>query len=369
MQRGLDGGGPDADGHAPARERTRDRLPRLTSIRAFAALFVLIDHLALKGVIGHDQFPNRIGFSAVGLFFILSGFVLAWSASGMAAAPFYRRRFARIYPTYLFMLVVALLVPVSTGQGPTSAKTIVATVFLVQSWALRNPDLAFGVNGVSWSLSCEAAFYLAFPLLIRLFLGLAPRWRWVLGVGWWALCSAVVLYGAHRGGTWYPLDYANPVIRSGEFVLGIVAAVEMRRGWRLKPWAGVVIAVASIVAVLGLPKTIPAPDVATAPLYLVIIMLSAHLDIAGHRGWLKVRPLVYAGEVSYAFYLVQEIIIVNLKPAIGTGVGPALVMAIVAAACAVVLHHAVERPAQRVILSGRLPWPLRPRRSATPRSP
>lgn len=48
------------------------------------------------------------GRSGVTFFFVLSGFLLAWSARpGDRARSFYRRRFARIYPAYLSSLVFA----------------------------------------------------------------------------------------------------------------------------------------------------------------------------------------------------------------------------------------------------------------------
>ena len=327
-------------------------LRRLTSLRAFAALFVFTDHLALYSVLWHDVVPFRIGFTAVSFFFILSGFVLAWSSSGQKPGPFYRRRFARIYPSYVFFLIVAMVVPVAPGSA-VSIKTVPTSLLLVQSWAVHNPNLATGINGVSWSLSAEAAFYLAFPFIVRFLINMQPRLRWALAVGWWVVCSAIVLYGAHKGARWYPLDYTNPVLRSSEFILGVVAALEVRRGWRMNRVLAVIISIIAIVACGLSRKTIPTPDVCLAPLYLMIVVAAAERDIHSPRGWLSWRGLVYAGEVSYAFYLVQEMTILNLRPHMPRGVGTAVVMLLVASAAAVVAHHAIELPCKNLLLRRR----------------
>lgn len=341
------GNGKGGTGTIEPQKQQKAFLPRLTALRAFAAFYVITDHLALFGIEGHGRLPFDIGFTAVAFFFIISGFVLTWSGAEMAATDFYWRRIARIYPTYLFVLVVAMVVPVSDGTGHLTVKSGLYTAFLVQSWAIHNPNTPFAVNGVSWSLSCEAAFYLAFPLLVRIFVRLSPMWRWALAIAWWGACSAFVLHGGIHH---FPLDYTNPVIRSGEFVLGIVAALEVRRGWRLPGWAAVVVILAALGGTAAVTKTIPSPDVPLAPLYFVVVVWCAGLDLASDRGWLRWRWLVYAGEVSYCFYLIQEIIIVNLKPDLGTGPAVALLMIVVSAASAVVLHHLVEKPCQRLLL-------------------
>ena len=330
------------------------RLPRLTALRAFAAFYVFTDHLALFNILGHGQLPMRIGFSAVCFFFIISGFVLTWGASDMAAASFYRRRIARIYPSYLFVLIVAMLMPVNVGNGPVNAKTGAITAGLVQSWAIHDPNTPFAVNGVSWSLSCEAFFYLAFPLLVRFFIRLQPKWRWGLALGWWALCSIYVLHGGQRD---FPVDYTNPLVRSSEFIVGIVAALEVRRGWRLRPWAAALIGAGALGGTAVVSKAIPSPNVPMAPLFFVIVVMCAQLDLSKDRGFLRARWLVYAGEVSYCFYLVQLVVILNLRSSVGTGQGAALALLAVTCASAVVIHHVIERPCQRLIL-GQRPVPV-----------
>lgn len=92
---------------------------------------------------------------------MLSGFVLAWSTpTGMQRLEFYRRRFARIYPSHLVMLIVAVSVPVVTVSVTTGGT--LASIFLVQAWSPHGPIL-YGLNAVAWTLSCEAFSISYFP--------------------------------------------------------------------------------------------------------------------------------------------------------------------------------------------------------------
>ncbi|WP_446918960.1 acyltransferase family protein, partial [Klebsiella pneumoniae] len=76
-------------------------------MRWFAAALVFVSH-------ARGQFDDRdvvrhmwVGRAGVSFFFILSGFVLAWShRKGDRPAGFYRRRFARIYPAYAASLLI-----------------------------------------------------------------------------------------------------------------------------------------------------------------------------------------------------------------------------------------------------------------------
>jgi peptidoglycan/LPS O-acetylase OafA/YrhL len=312
--------------------------------------------MQLFGVAFNGHLPFTIGYSGVSFFFILSGFVLAWSTTpGTRRGTFYRRRLARIYPTYVVMLVIAYRFPFPSTQGHVLLTTICA-VLLVQAWAPHSIPTVYAVNPVSWSLSCEAFFYAFLPFLLPLLRFFRPWGRWMLGGVWFSLTALATIYGAYHPATWSLLGFTFPLVRTGEFVIGVVAAVEIRRGWRLPRFAAFLIIAGSIALVLKVSQVVPIPDIELDPLFLSVIVLAAQSDIANRRGPLRLRPFVYAGEVSYAFYLVHQFVLLHLASDLGDGKKIALLSLVTAAIFAIALHHVVERPMQRLIL-GRGLWP------------
>ncbi|MDF8263354.1 acyltransferase family protein [Luteipulveratus flavus] len=323
-------------------------LPSLTSLRAFAAAAVLVFHLMLFGVL--DLPASSIGYTGVGFFFVLSGFVLTWgTAPGTSARRFYRRRFARVYPSHLVTLLVALAFLLTIDPRPLRAAVLIPNVLLLQAWAF-DPKVVYGMNGPAWSLSCEMAFYLAFPLLVTGLRRLRPRVRLLVAT---AYLGAVLALGVAF--SWTDIWFHAPWARMAEFTLGMVVALAVRDGWR--PRGGLVPYLLLTLAALGvLAKTgaiHPVTQVLLAPPFALLIAAAAVNDIRGRSGLLGHRGLTYAGEVSFAFYLVHELVIRHLPDRPSTGVPAAMVVLAVSVISAVLLHHLVERPAQRWISTGR----------------
>lgn len=115
---------------------------------------------------------------------------------------------------------------------------------------------------------------------------LAIGFGFVLVNGWWA--------------------YYLPVARYGEFLLGVVAGLAVRDGWRprVPAWAAGVTLVASIAASAALPK--PMPNTFMAFPFLVAILAAAGRDLQEQKGWLTNRWLVFGGEASFTLYLVHS---------------------------------------------------------------
>jgi peptidoglycan/LPS O-acetylase OafA/YrhL len=343
---------PPPDGVRRARAADPATLDRLTSLRALAALSVFAYHLGHL----HVWQPARaaaFGYLGVSFFFVLSGFILVWSASPRDTAwRFYRRRFARIYPAYVATLVVACVVPTVAVYRGLDAGMLSAT--LTQAWAGQSEQLMFGLNGVSWSLSCEAFFYALFPLLLVAMRRGDRRWLVRAVLAGYALASIVVVVACFHGAGARDFVFVNPLMRLPEFTLGMAAGVAFSEGWRLtfRLRAPLVTLVVLCTAVVALRLPAPMMD-ALLPLgFVAIVVVSASADAAGVRGWLTHRYLVYAGQVSYCFYLVHEMVIVNTRAYV-SGPPAVLLDGLVAAAAAVALHHVVELPGQRWLRPGR----------------
>lgn len=318
-------------------------LPRLTSLRLFAAAVVVVFHLDQWGIASLPASLSTLGFVGVSFFFVLSGFVLAWGTDpALPARRFYRHRFARVWPSHAVMVGVAALVPVVPVAR--SWEAAVPNLLLVQSW-WTDPEVVFGMNGVAWSLSCELFFYAMFPLTVWAL-------RRVPGVVQWALPLTALVVAGYVGLQDAALGEHLPALRFSEFLLGVVAGLALRRGWR--PRVHPLIAAVAVVVGLAISyrTPFPLPNVVMPLPFLLVLLSAAARDLDGKTGWLRSRALVFAGEASFALYLVHELVIVNLAPYLW-GVGPqwviALLIAAIAGALAVLLHLVVERPCNKLL--------------------
>ncbi len=344
------------------------RLDSLTGMRWCAALLIFCFHFSYEesasGTARHMSKLKDLTFagpSAVSFFFVLSGFVLAWSARpGDKATGFWRRRFARIYPSHAVTFCVAVVLLIWMGQrlDPSIA---VGNLTLTQAWVPDRRDWWFGYNGVSWSLSCEFFFYFTFPFVISLVRRFSKRLLWatvVLGNLFVVGAPAFMHIVKHATG-WSPNFYLYmlPAVRLAEFVIGIALALLVKRGaWR---GPGMVVSVAlSCVAVFGLARVVPFGfhwNAATIVPYTLTIAAAARADAKGEPSPFRNRWIVYLGEVSFAFYLVHEMAIFASDHFLKThhfvlplSLHAGLVFS-VALLGAVLLHEYVEKPGVKLL--------------------
>lgn len=330
----------------------RARLDSLTSLRAVAAFVVFAYHLPGPGG-GADEAFRRLtgqGLLGVSFFFALSGFVLVWAARpGDEAGRFYRRRFARIYPAMAVALLLGLLVNAHLDRTFSAGQ--VALPFLgLQAWVPVS-EWVHADNGVAWSLSCEAFFYLLFPFFVGPLLATTVRTRRVLQAAMLAVVLLVAIGAAIAGEddeTAVLLSNNFPLLRLPEFVLGASVGVDVIRGTfpKLRLAPALVLAAVGYLAAGFVDLGFRSAAVTIVPL-LLLLGAAARSDLDGHRTILTRRAFVWAGEISYCFYLVHQLVIYELQD---RGLGTAGVLVIgtpLAVACAAALHYAVERPCER----------------------
>ena len=160
----------------------KPQIRSFTGMRFLAAVAVFISHvLAIFPVVERGRIP--LGGAGVSFFFLLSGFILtyvywpnggrpnggtkslAMSRQDFNSRKFYLRRFARIWPLHIVTLLLNLFLIRGFSKffaGDYAAAKLSVNVGLLQSW-IPNRQWLFPLNGVSWSLSAEAFFYLVFP--------------------------------------------------------------------------------------------------------------------------------------------------------------------------------------------------------------
>jgi len=309
----------------------RPRLPSLTGMRFLAAIMVFCFHASFQQLFNsadaRDDYLSIFsqgGWSGVSFFFMLSGFVLTWSVrEGDRAAAFWRRRFFKVYPNHLLSFVAAFAL-ITWVSGQVIDKGLAAyNLVLLQSW-LPGIQKSQTVNTVSWSLSCEALFYLSFPLLYALISRIRPERLWA----WWGALVAVIAVlpvvaatalPDHPGLPWtqtysdsqWWLVYIFPPVRMLDFAIGIILCRIVITGRRLPLSFGgsVALAIAAYALAPHFPGTYHLVAVMIVPLGLIIVS-AASVDAAGQRSWVSSRVMVRLGELSFAFYLWHRMVLV-----------------------------------------------------------
>ena len=324
------------------KQTSAPKLHALTTLRFFAAAMIVFHHSADLWGFGHTV-GGRFNLSlAVSFFFELSGFILTyvypeletWEQRGR----FLLARFARIWPAHLAAFGLLWLLLQTPGQFPTRYASVplgILNLSLVQGW-VPVWNVFFSFNPVSWTISTEFFFYLAFLFLNRNWKG---TWWWKLGLTLGLAAGAIGLCKVLRlpdgdAHPWEPIVtgvlYINPVARVFEFTLGMCIALLFRGSVGrvgVSKWVGTVMEVGAVgVVVLNMyyvnsiveffirafPNLPVATWVSVGPCCCLSFMVLIYV-MALHTGYLS-RVLgtpvgVLLGEISYSVYLTHYVLV------------------------------------------------------------
>jgi len=358
----------------------RPQLKALTTLRFFAAMYVVLFHMKVTGELagGPGWYQNfaSIGYIGVNCFFVLSGFILVYTYTDplLRAPRFWQARFARIYPAYALSLALSapfffyavreLDLPFYAWSSQHLLLACVLTLLLLQAWV---PQGALTWNPVCWSLSVEAFFYLSFPTLLawcrrqspaRLIAGLTAASLVSLGL------SAFYVF-AHPDGIdkinsgettllWKNILSFNPVARLPEFLVGMLAGElflhgRVGRGAALPLVSGGLLILAVLTALVG---KIPTPWISAgflSPAFAAIIF-----GLALRPRWaavLETKWLLILGEASYSLYLLHSLVITRVYdglPALAHWARVALAV-LAALAAALLCFFYVEKPGRDLL--------------------
>lgn len=183
-------------------------------VRIVLALLVILSH-SYPLTLGHERTePFAVlsrgqvtgGHIAVDLFFILSGFLISASYERSSSAWSYlRKRVARIYPGFLLVSLVTLVLFVPLAHAHIEGKSLAAKVVNVAYHTLRLSEWKYSgafasnpapgvINGSLWSIYYE--FWCYIGVLILGLTGLL-RSRAVLGVLFGVSIVVSLIFGAH----------------------------------------------------------------------------------------------------------------------------------------------------------------------------
>lgn len=336
----------------------------IQSLRGLAALAVVFVHVRYVlpdswGSLKSALVPAAMG---VDLFFVLSGFIMMLTTRHCEgtiryAASFVIKRWARIWPLYLVVCVLTLVL------GPPLSKAQF-TAFLQGLFfypvGIQNAPFYFSMPvAAAWTLTYEVYFYIVFAASL-----IFGKWRWVALATWFSATLVAIPYllghfsfGALDARPALPFAFANvatnPIV--WDFIFGLIV------GWiylsRIRfsnvqaLWLGVAFSGILVVwaCVTGIAVT-HGPNGWGWPIFVLVLslaLLSKTTPIPFPR-W-----TVWLGGISYSLYLIHLLsfqVSRELVALFGIAdhdrvlVGHFLLDPMVAIIFAWLLYHSIEQP-------------------------
>jgi peptidoglycan/LPS O-acetylase OafA/YrhL len=333
------------------------RVEALDLLRLVAALSVVAYHYTFRGAAADGMTwlsvpflspVTRYGYLGVQFFFVISGFVIAYSAVGRSAAEFFVARASRIYPGFLICMTLTFLLTIAIGSPPfeTSTAAWLANLTVVAP-AFNQPFM----DGVYWSIVYELIFYAW--ILAFIAAGLFPR-RLNLIVAVWLALSLANETVLHIG----PLGRLLVSTDSGFFAAGLMLYA-LYSGRRTAVTWLLLAAATAVGALQGMQRAERIGDHFAIALFdpvVVVICVSSvavvALALLPRRLPLPPGLIIALGGLTYPLYLLHQHIGFMVFNRL-EGVAPAPLLA--AATAALVLATAflvwrfVERPGQRLM--------------------
>jgi peptidoglycan/LPS O-acetylase OafA/YrhL len=312
-------------------------LDALSGLRFLAVAWVVVRHL---GEPSFEHMPfvfercRRHAFLLMPLFFVLSGFVLAYvygepiRSGRLDKRTFWVSRLARVWPVYLVALSLRFVVDARMNAGVPflNAAGAVSQAFLVQAWT---PPLTWFGNAPGWTVSVEVFCYLLFPSLVTRVANMSVRNAVLLAAFAWVLGMVPpTAYSLLRPDGWPPAESPSPLfldllrflppLHLPSFLIGIVTAriyAEDRAVGRRR--SGSLLTVVSLVAIAftfaaGFERIAERGGIELwlfpyghngllSPVWALLILGIAH----GGARWLGARPFVRLGDASYGLYILH----------------------------------------------------------------
>lgn len=251
--------------------------------------------------------PLGYGWTGVQLFLIISGFLIHLSylrtqGQNFSFKKFYLRRFFRIYPPYLLLLLfLAFEYNRTVLQNKEGFFDLIAHIFMVHN--LKDSTF-LSLNGPFWSLALEVQLYLIYPLFLYI--------RKQIGIQ----KTIYLLFFLYFFFTFwlYYRPIPNYFLASQNFVfkswivwgLGAFLAERYHNKQTLFNVSGKVLIVLLMMASLVKMSiyTIKISDLVWSMFY--IAMVNYYLNTKQNKPALWEKGLMDVGESSYSFYLVHE---------------------------------------------------------------
>lgn len=342
----------------------------IQGLRAIAVLAVVADHLF--------HWPSG-GFIGVDVFFVISGFLITGlllreheRTGTISFRGFYERRFKRIMPAAIAVLVVTACASyflIGVDRFRETVWDSLWGLFFVANWRFAAQGTDYFQEGLPpspvqhfWSLAVEEQFYLVWPWLMLGLLALGVRrfaWgpaqrRAAVAVAITVITALSFAWAMSESVNNATVAYFSTGSRAWELGVGALIAVIQKRLMirqvairTLLAWVGVAGIIYSLFAV---PQSggFPAPWAALPVLSTALVLLAG---IGGDQPYvwpLTNRFSVYIGEISYSLYLWHFPVLVLMVALFPTD-QPLYYMAclVMMFALSIASYHWLETPARK----------------------
>jgi len=149
----------------------------LNILRLLLSILVFLGHWNILTAYGNQNIIFNLHSHAVNLFFIISGFLIFWSFDrDTNIKHFYLKRFFRIYPIYLILIILQTLFFMYYANGTTMdiVKYFISNAFFLNFLSHSVGDIfnhleINAINGSLWTLKNEVFFYFLVPFIYTLY--------------------------------------------------------------------------------------------------------------------------------------------------------------------------------------------------------
>lgn len=327
----------------------RDAIPGFT---AMGRLPDSIQTPALVNVLNDAISPVLAGPFGVGLFFLISGFVIPFSLGKMSRLQFLIGRVFRIWPTYFvgFIASIAFVLMAAWIDGrpqPFPFKTILEhSIVLGREIFWLNP-----MDGVVWTLEIEVRFYLLAAIIYSA-LARGSRLAFLVPA---ALLLAAWIQKSWSLPAWMNGATANELMLYVPYVIYMFAGVAFNFYYRRCQSAfqsAILIVLTSVASWFALRLISPGFMLYVPSLFAALLVFVFSILLADRIHW-NWAPLAFLAEISFSLYAVHaltgyvllNLLLVNLhfNPYVAL-----LTAGVAALALATVINRAVERPSRRL---------------------
>jgi peptidoglycan/LPS O-acetylase OafA/YrhL len=287
-------------------EIPKGRIVFLDYMRVFAFISVLVGHkyfgkLASTAASTDTHITIRLiaealmplcygGAAGVIVFFLTSGYIITHVLQTECARDFLIKRIFRIYPLYIFAVIMELIFDFAFREIPLPPLSVIIPRILLIGDFFSTP---YGLNGVEWTLRIEIMFYLFMCILKGA--GAFNRQSllpYIYGV------ASLALYYSHKMPTGLGTDGYFNIYAPFLFIGSCIYLFESKKAHRPK-----ILICLTLIAALFLsliPKIQPEWKDSNYAAFAILIFISAFL-LKKHLA--DSKQLIMLSELTYSVYL------------------------------------------------------------------